>query len=937
MKLGRSSTLQSRVGKRVLALVLVAALLPLGVLVVLLESEVRELLIDQGNRRVAAAAKTYAVGVFDRLLVARETAKYAEHPATGPAAPLAGRYFSALVLARPGAQSRVLIGAPDPELVQWAATATLAGLKTPSLLHRAGDGRIFMATRGMDPAAVLAGALNPAFLWGEEDEVPAGMTPCVIGADKVEPLFCPSGLHGGLLASMDLGRGQAKLAKVVRRGDGKTFRGIMWPMFMQNEFGLGDWYFTVLAEEGELFGTLHAFWRAFILVVALALLMSFWLSMRQIDGILTPLNQLTARTRAIAAREFDRRIDVASGDEFEELGAALNTMSDELGRQFELADTYAYIDRQILARGELRNVLAEALDRLSRLCSSPRIAALIFDREAADSVLALALPPQDAGPQQAERVELDDASRAAIGAVRDAVVVAADAVPPCLAAMLPGVQRRTLLQPILWGDFACGILALEAPEGRDFDAGERRFIAGFADRIAVAASANWRDAKLFFQAHHDALTRLPNRLLFNDRLQREITRGDREEVRMAVLFVDLDHFKTVNDTQGHVAGDELLCVAAERIRHAVRESDTVARYGGDEFAVLLAGLHDHQNALRVAEKIIGALSVPFSVAGQDSFLSASVGISVYPHDGLDAETLLRNADLAMYRAKAAGRRQCLFFEERMNAEAVARFALDRELHHAVARREFELHFQPQISSATGKVVAAEALIRWHHPARGLVAPGYFIPAAEASGIILDIGRLALEEACVKLRRWNADGLILDRLSINVSARQLARHDFIDLVQAGIAGDGKPLSIELEITESVLLEDTAQLVSGLTRLAEMGCSIALDDFGTGFSSLSYLKRLPVHCVKIDREFVMDLDRGVESHAFVEAIVKMSHALGKRVVAEGVETASQAAILRGLGCDYLQGYYFSRPVPEAAFVAFAREFEADFATLPAPAGP
>lgn len=902
-------------------------MLPLGVLVLLLEAQVRELLVDQGNRRVATAAKTYAVGVFDRLLIARETARYAEHHARGPTTPLASRYFLSLATIHADGKTVALVGTPPAELIGWGKSLAGEGLDGPSRLQSSNG--IYMAMRSVEnKTSVLAGVLSPAFLWGEEDEVPAGMTPCVIGDDKVRPLFCPSGLDHQLLASMDLSRGQAKLTKVTRKEDGKAFQGIMWPMFMQNEFAIGDWYFVVLAEESELFGTLHAFWRAFILVAILALLLSFWISIRQIDGILTPLNQLTSRTRRITAREFDGRVDVASGDEFEELGEALNTMSEQIGRQFELADTHSYIDRQILARSELQSVLFEALTRLSRLVASAHMTALIFDQESSNIVRVVALPIRAENPRDATRIHLDAAARASIEALRDAAVAAPETVPPYLNGLVQSGARQ-LLQPILWGEMVCGILVLGMPDGRDFDADERRIIAGFADRIAVATSATWRDEKLFFQAHHDALTRLPNRMLLNERLQREIARSAREPGLIAVLFVDLDHFKTVNDSQGHSAGDQLLCVAAERISSSVRESDTVARYGGDEFAILLASLHDHRDALLVAEKIIESLSVPFNVAGQDSFLSASVGISIFPNDGHDAETLLRNADLAMYRAKTAGRSQCLFYEEQMNAEALARFSLDRELHHAVERREFELYFQPQISSATGRVAAAEALIRWHHPVRGLITPGHFIPAAEASGIILDIGRLTLEEACRKLRRWNEDGLHLEKLSINVSARQLGRDDFVELVQVCISGGETRLPIELEITESVLLEETPALLAGLTRLTAMGCTIALDDFGTGFSSMSYLKRLPVHCVKIDREFVMDLDRDPESHAFVEAIVKMSHALGKRVVAEGVETSSQAGILRALGCDYLQGYYFSRPLPDADFRQFASAFEADFA--------
>jgi diguanylate cyclase (GGDEF)-like protein len=480
------------------------------------------------------------------------------------------------------------------------------------------------------------------------------------------------------------------------------------------------------------------------------------------------------------------------------------------------------------------------------------------------------------------------------------------------------------MQPLIWGKTACGwLLAFGAPD-REFDDEAIRTIGGLANRLAVAIASAWRDVELFQRAHYDSLTGLPNRDLFGDRLRQEIARCRRDGNAFAVMFLDLDHFKAVNDSHGHGAGDQLLCEAAERLRATLREGDTVCRHGGDEFTVLATGVREQGEVMPIAQKIIDAMSQPFVVHGQACFLSASIGIAIYPDNGDDADALLKHADTAMYRAKAAGRRLAMFFEERMNAEAVARLAIDRELRRALERNELVLHYQPQVELKHDKVVAAEALVRWNHPERGLLGPGYFIPVAEQSDLISAVGRWVMEEACRQMQAWRRQGLPLERVSVNVSARQFAAPDFIEHVRATVVDPGLAASIEFEITESVLLERGDELAGKLTQLSDLGCSIALDDFGTGFSSLAYLKRLPVHAVKIDRMFVEDIDRTSDARALVEAMIAMSHVLGKWVVAEGAERETQASILQGLDCDLVQGYCFAKPLPAAELAAFVRDF-------------
>ncbi len=476
------------------------------------------------------------------------------------------------------------------------------------------------------------------------------------------------------------------------------------------------------------------------------------------------------------------------------------------------------------------------------------------------------------------------------------------------------------LQPIVSRGTLCGVLVLAYRAGGPSEE-EGRQARELADRLAVAVSSAWREEELYVQAHFDALTGLPNRLLFEDRLEREVARSQREGIRFALLFVDLDHFKNVNDSFGHGAGDVILREAARRISRALRETDTVARLGGDEFAVLVTALNNPQEAFLIGESIIAALSAEFSVGEQRCFLSASIGISSYPGDGASAPILLKSADTAMYRAKSSGRAQVVFFEERMNAEAVAHLTLDRDLRAAIDRGEMTLHYQPQLDLRSGEIRGAEALVRWMHPVHGYIPPLRFITLAEESGFIEPLGRWVLQKACAQMREWRDAGLPVERVSVNVSPRQFRKRSLVDFVAQSVAQAGiDPGSLELEVTEGLLLERSEGVESMLKSLAERGHRIALDDFGTGFSSMAYLKRFPVHTIKIDRVFVDGIEG--DGKAIVAAIMAMSHALGKVVVAEGVETAEQLAVLRHLDCDMVQGWLLAKAMPPTQFAEFVR---------------
>jgi diguanylate cyclase (GGDEF)-like protein/PAS domain S-box-containing protein len=475
----------------------------------------------------------------------------------------------------------------------------------------------------------------------------------------------------------------------------------------------------------------------------------------------------------------------------------------------------------------------------------------------------------------------------------------------------PGMRRPRLMNG------RCKTVELTATGMYDEEAGpfERRFIGsyGVAKDITERKQA---EATVHFQAYHDLLTGLPNRALFRDHLGLMLAQSKRNQSPLAVLSLDLDHFKVINDSLGHSIGDELLLVVGTRLRQCLREGDTLARLGGDEFAVLLPALVSRGDVEHICCKIIQVLSKPVYVKGHEIYISVSIGACVTPEDGDLIDSLVRQAEIAMYQAKAQGRGRLQFWESGMQAPYSERLQIEADLRRALARNEFVLFYQPQVDTASGEVRGFEALLRWRHPQRGLLSPADFITVAEESGVIVPIGDWVLRQACAQMAEWRRAGLPPVRLSVNISARQLESPDFVDSVMRALqlhSQDGHQM--ELEITESLLMRDFEANALKLGRLSAAGIRLAIDDFGTGYSSFKYLSRFPIHTLKIDQSFVQELDRE-ENLSIVNAMVAMGRGMNLTVIAEGVETKAQHDRLQQMQCHEIQGYYFSPPVSSQA---------------------
>ncbi|NJC87810.1 MAG: EAL domain-containing protein [Desulfuromonas sp.] len=432
---------------------------------------------------------------------------------------------------------------------------------------------------------------------------------------------------------------------------------------------------------------------------------------------------------------------------------------------------------------------------------------------------------------------------------------------------------------------------------------------------------------------NDQLTGLPNLAIFKDRLGQSLVTARHKQHTTAVVCLDLDNFKKVNNSFGHAVGDEVLRLSGERLRQVISDRDSVGRMGGDSFVLLFKNLQQEDEIALVLRKLRQAFSQPFPVAGHEVFITVSLGVAIYPHDGEDAETLLKNADTARHQAKEKGRNSYQLYSPSMNASALMRLSLEGQMRRAVEQQQFEVYYQPQVAADSGLLVGAEALVRWQHPELGMMAPGDFISLAEESGLIVEIGAWVLNEVCQQAKKWHDRGIGLERVAVNLSPRQFQQHDIVTTVCAALLDSGlEPGCLELEITESAVMYDSEQTTEALNYFREMGVRIAIDDFGTGYSSLSQLKKFPITLLKIDRSFVQGIGHGGDDDAIVGAVIAMARKLGLKVLAEGVETKNQWELLRDSGCDELQGYLFSRPLELGRFEALlTREAVADHITI------
>jgi diguanylate cyclase (GGDEF)-like protein len=876
---------------------------------------------------IVNVSRDYARELRTRLLAAESIA----HVAVGGDAGVAG-YVLRQRLSHSAAIAGVMIADVTFEHlpVELSAGDRLA-LRSGQTLLRSGARSELRANLYMVRAVIAGGSslaimeLNRDWLWQGMDDFPQTRRLLAVLDASGELLAASGEVPHDLLAMFSRERlsvlsSQQDRALRSWSLDGQEWRGAVLPVLPEEaHLTAGRW--TIVA--GMPSAALPTAWmpvaRAMwpLGVGALLLIgMLCWYLQRLWRPVLLSLQ---GALRELALGRYQRVSSSSAGDEPQRLALEFNATIGTLEGKMRGLASLNEIDRMLLESAELESCLDRLLDCVGHITGCDGAMLALLDRDVTE--YGRAYVSSNGTPAPISRITLDPALLSQLFQDRNGLTVARFES-----------GRHSLLEPLhelgaeffwIWPVVSQDSLVAALAVGYRGAPTVAAEVAGYgtecAARIGVALSNSARGEQLYRQAHFDPLTALPNRLLFRDRLSQELVSAAEGVHRGALLYVDLDHFKKVNDTVGHGAGDQMLQIVAQRLRSCVKDGDTVARLGGDEFTVILRSVGNADGARRVADRIIDLLQQAVNIGGRDYFVRASIGITLFPDDGSVLDELMRNADLAMYRAKETGRSRAVFYDRSM--QRMPALAAESGLYRALQRREFSLYYQPQYALSDGSLSGLEALLRWQPPREEMRYPAEFVPAAEQSGLIVDIGAWVLEAACEQLAQWCAAGIAPPRLALNVSVQQLRQADFPKLVRNALERSRiPPERLEIELTESVFADDEALVT--LRRLAALGVRLSLDDFGTGYSSLGYLRAHPVHAIKIDRSFIEGVATNVTAATLAETMITMAHALGKQVVAEGVETMEQLEFLRTRRCDFAQGFYFARPATAADITSMLR---------------
>src|SRR3954453_22715246 len=806
------------------------------------------------------------------------------------------------------------------------------GLPLVSVVHFGGGPRVYLLRRLARKGEVrgtFVGEVSPDYLWGSvEQSVPSPNTRAAVLDELGRVVFSAPKRTAG--TPQALANETWVDTSAARTKENYLTASSAIPL--DAAFAGQPWTVLFSESKDEVLEPMVEFTNTFLIVVGLSSMAVLLLSASQIRRSVLPLEELQKGTRRIAQRDFTSRVTVASRDEFEQLASSFNTMAIQLGRQFNALAMAAEIDRAVLSATDATAIVDTVLGRIRDVFPCSMVSVTLGVPDGTKSVTSVIQDYQKGG-RHVERIALRPADVQGLLTGPEVLELRnTSSVPPYLAPLSALGATSFIVLPLSYQRQLSGVIALGERVDLVPTEEDRLQMRRLADQAAVALANARRLEQVRELAYYDSLTGLPNRLSYKERLAFALEQASRSQRLVAAFFIDLDHFSRINDTLGHEVGDQLLRHVVSRLRSCVREREDevgpavaslvaeVARLGGDEFTVIMPGLHDAQDAAKLARRILSSFAHPVRVGSHEIFISASIGIAIYPYDGEDIETLLMHADTAMYKAKEQGGNSYQAYSKSMTTTALQRLTLENDLRRALDRNEFEVHYQPIVDAYTGTVVGAEALLRWRHPELGLLLPSEFIPIAEENGLIVPMGEWIMENACLQNHAWQDAGLPRIRISVNLSSRQLKR-SLIDTVSRALQISGlEARYLSLELTESVLVNYHREGTEALHALRAMGLHLAVDDFGTGYSSFSYLKHFPLDTLKIDRSFIREIAIQPDDAAITTAIIAMGHALGLRVIAEGVETEAHLTLLQKQGCDEVQGYLLGRQVPPDRFAAY-----------------
>lgn len=923
-------TFSSPIARRLFLFFFLAVTLPILVLVSITFFQLSDYMADQHHKELQGDAKYIGMNLFERLQrVGAEMPRVAatrpaESLPPGPGSPLGDAVSIRLIRGvGPGDPLWLHPGNNDPRIhqalrEQLGAPSPQERVRSMRIHQIEGDESVLYASLKLGPGDYLAARLQPEFFWDPE-QLPHDKLSCVLaGTDTV--VFCSEEPSTHFVEAFALARQTSSLGVFEWEQSGVTMRAVYWEVFL---LGIGmnrNWTVVLSQPEQALFATTRQFQFTLVLVVLVSILMALMFSIGHLRRVLRPLQTLRHATREVSDGDLNRQVQISSGDEFEELAQAFNSMTGKLARQFDQREALMGLDRLILSTKDSRRVVNEVLVQAQAF---PECEYLLMALEEDDAV---ALKMVGGGASQTEDLRIHDLegyrhTLALLDHAEGGVSLAA--FPDWLPLMpVAGDSDGLLLFPLHVSGLLKGFVLLGTRRGADAEEDDAGWAAQVVGRLSIALTrARWQ-ADLYHQAHFDDLTGLPNRLALKLALGRALERSRRHDTRVALLFIDLDRFKLINDSIGHAAGDVYLQVVAERIRGCIRSEDAVARLGGDEFTIVITDIPPQADlaaeVMTVVGRLLATIPKPVSIGRHELRSTMSIGASIFPNDGETIDDLMKQADTAMYQAKRSGGNSFRFYAHEMQAASQQRMELESDMRRALEGDQFLLHFQPQVRNGVDGVHSAEVLLRWNHPEKGLIPPGVFIPIAEESMLIADIDAWVLRSTCRQIRRWRDAGLAPVRLSVNISASQFQNPGFVDLVRQTLETfDVSADQIELEITEGALIDNLNHARTVLQDLGNLGLGLAIDDFGTGYCSLAYLKSMPIDKLKIDQSFVRDITRSSRDAAIVEVILQLSRQLRLQCIAEGVETQAEYDWLVEKGCEVFQGYLFHRPMPLTDF--------------------
>ena len=943
----QAAFLRSRLARRILVLFFFCALLPSATVAVLAFREVGEQFDLQNERRLHQASKSLGLYVYQKLLFLES-----ELLAVGGSAGFAAERSAALawlqnrldaitVVHPDGSQISVLGKSMSPPLLDDGQRKHLReGGTVVAVGTGSGKPRVYLA-RLVHPHEPDAGTVfwraNDEYLWSTPDahSFGPGSDICIVD-HRSAIIHCVGERSLSYPPAMKAEISNSASGVARWDSDDSPVVAAYWTIFLRARFGSPKWTMIVSRAPGYGGRSVASFRRTFPLVIAGALCLVLLLSINQIRRSLGPLDALQRGTARIAQGEFDTRVTVISGDEFEELAESFNGMAARLGQQFRALATMAEIDRAVLSVIDRERIVQTLLTRIPDLYPCSAVSVSLLDSDVKGACQTWIRRADAEASERKERCSVSEEDMDELRAHPESLFVTGDDdLPDYLSPLHAEEISSYVVFPILAASDLLGIISLGLASDDAGSPEERLQIRRLGDQVGIALLNVRMFEQVRLLAYYDSLTGLPNRVQFQDQVTRALEKSKQDDKPFAIFLLDLDDFKRINDTLGHQMGDELLQAVAGRVMESLRQGDAlarlseqesvadVARLGGDEFTVLLTGIEGPQDAARVASRIVSAFERGILLGSREVFVTPSIGIAVAPLDGEDADTLLKNADTAMYHAKEEGRNNFQFYRESMSAVALHRLNLENRLRGALDRNEFVVHYQPILDVTTGVIVGVEALARWSDPEVGIVSPDDFIPIAEETSLIIQIGEWVLREACAQTRRWEEEGLAPIRVAVNFSARQFLDQSLVARVYQALRETMlEPSRLVLELTESILME-SARERDVLDELRAIGLRIAIDDFGTGYSSLGYLTQFPLDSIKIDRSFIAGIDKNPGGIAIISAIVAMARSLGLKVVAEGVETLEELAVVRQQGCEEIQGYVFSEAVPGDVIARFLRE--------------